>query len=110
MVFALGTVCLLAWLALYWVKRIKVNFPQGIVRIHERVPLEPRKALFVVEVAGAFYLVGAGESGLNLMATLDAAQVSAALAEKKTRVKIAPRSFADLLRKGADHNDVKEKP
>ena len=40
------------------------------MRIVDRVGLEPKKVLYVVEVAGRFYLLGSSEQGLSCLATL----------------------------------------
>src|SRR5512146_2870945 len=50
-----------------------------------RVPLEPRRSLYVVEVAGKTLLVGTSEMGLSVLSELDAAEV-------KSRA-VAPQSF-----------------
>ena len=55
-----------------------------------RIPLEPRRSLYVVEVAGKTLLVGTSEMGLSVLSELDAAEV-------KTRA-VPPQSFADLVR------------
>jgi flagellar biogenesis protein FliO len=57
-----------------------------------RVPLEPRRSLYVVEVAGKTLLVGTSEMGLSVLSELDAGVVRARAAERTT--------FADLV-KGA---------
>jgi flagellar protein FliO/FliZ len=55
-----------------------------------RVPLEPRRSLYVVEVAGKTLLVGTSEMGLSVLTELDAAEV---------RARSVPRpTFADLVR------------
>ena len=55
-----------------------------------RVPLEPRRSLYVVEVAGKTLLVGTSEMGLSVLTELDGDEV---------RARAVPRqSFADLVR------------
>ncbi len=55
-----------------------------------RVPLEPRRSLYVVEVAGKTLLVGTSEMGLSVLSELDGAAV---------RARVVPRqTFADLVR------------
>lgn len=55
-----------------------------------RVPLEPRRSLYVVAVAGKTLLVGTSEMGLSVLSELDAAEVQA---------RAVPRqSFGDLVR------------
>ena len=52
----------------------------GAMRIISRLPLEARRSLYLVEAAGSYLLIGAGEGGLSTLATLDAEQVKSALA------------------------------
>lgn len=56
-----------------------------------RVPLEPRRSLYVVEVAGKTLLVGTSEMGLSVLTELDAAEVSA-------RRAVPQPSFGALVR------------
>lgn len=55
-----------------------------------RVPLEPRRSLYVVEVAGKTLLVGTSEMGLNVLSELDGSEVRARNIERP--------SFADLVK------------
>ena len=55
-----------------------------------RVPLEPRRSLYVVAVAGKTLLVGTSEMGLSVLSELDAGEV---------RARAVPRqSFGELVR------------
>ena len=55
-----------------------------------RVPLEPRRSLYVVEVAGKTLLVGTSEMGLSVLSELDGGEVRARTVERP--------SFGDLVR------------
>ena len=55
-----------------------------------RMPLEPRRSLYVVEVAGKTLLVGTSEMGLSVLSELDGAEV-------RSRVVDRP-SFGDLVK------------
>jgi flagellar biogenesis protein FliO len=55
-----------------------------------RMPPEPRRSLYVVEVAGKTLLVGTSEMGLSVLSELDGGEV---------RARIVPRqSFGELVR------------
>ena len=54
------------------------------------MPLEPRRSLYVVDVAGKTLLVGTSEMGLSVLSELDAAEV-------KARTVPTP-SFGELVR------------
>jgi len=55
-----------------------------------RVPLEPRRSLYVVDVAGKSLLVGTSEMGLSVLTELDASAVRARVVERPT--------FGELVR------------
>ena len=54
----------------------------ALVKVIDRVPLDPKKSLYVLQVGGEFMLVGASEQGLNLISKLDAEGVQKLLAER----------------------------
>ena len=69
---ALGAVCILAWVVLRWSARRGLGLGRGRVRVLERVPLDGRRSLYLVEVAGRVLLIGAGEGGApTTLAELD---------------------------------------
>ena len=55
-----------------------------------RLPLEPRRSLYVVEVAGKTLLVGTSEMGLSVLSELDGGELRARVAERP--------SFSELMR------------
>jgi flagellar biogenesis protein FliO len=89
----LGAVCVAAVVAVRVVGRL---LAAGRIRgahlldVVARVPLEPRRSLYVVEVAGKTLLVGTSEMGLSVLSELDAGEVRA-------RVQAQP-SFGELVR------------
>ena len=80
---ALGLVCGLAYVIFRWVlPRLSVSRASGsMVRVVDRVGLDARKSLYVVEVAGRWLLVGASESGVSLVSELDAESAAEAADE-----------------------------
>ncbi|HEU0037292.1 MAG TPA: flagellar biosynthetic protein FliO [Kofleriaceae bacterium] len=89
----LGAVCVAAFVVVRLVGRFLAT---GRVRgahlmdVVARVPLEPRRSLYVVEVAGKTLLVGTSEMGLSVLSELDASEVRARVVERPT--------FAELVR------------
>jgi flagellar biogenesis protein FliO len=89
----LGGVCIAAFVVvrvagrLLATGRARSTHLMGIVA---RLPLEPRRSLYVVEVAGKTLLVGTSEMGLSLLSELDAGQVRAEVAARP--------SFGQLVR------------
>ena len=91
----LTAVCVLAWLVLrFGVKRLYASTSAtGPLRVVARLPLEPRRTVYIVEAAGKTLLVGASEAGpLTVLAELDERAVAAAVAAQPR-----PRSFLEIL-------------
>jgi flagellar protein FliO/FliZ len=89
----LGAVCVAAYVAVRVFGRlIATGRSRGahLLDVVARVPLEPRRSLYVVEVAGKTLLVGTSEMGLSVLSELDAGEV-------KSRVQ-AQQSFGELVR------------
>ncbi|HEY0078967.1 MAG TPA: flagellar biosynthetic protein FliO [Pyrinomonadaceae bacterium] len=76
--FALALVCGLAYLIFRWVlPRLQVTrSANSMIRIVDRVALDARKSMFVVEVGGRWLLVASSEAGVQLISELDAEKVS----------------------------------
>lgn len=103
-IFALLIVCGLAYLIFRIVlPRLSVGYgSNNMVRVVDRIGLEARKSLYVIEVAGKWMLVASSESGVQIICELD--PQTAALAEQeilKNRQLPANaafgKSFADKL-------------
>jgi flagellar protein FliO/FliZ len=99
---SLAAVCILAWVVLRWgAKRGLGALGQGKrIKVIEKVPLDARRSLYLVEVGGKVLLVGSGESGaLSLLTELDPTTLPE-LPEPK------PQSFADVLKRLAGKRDT----
>jgi flagellar biosynthetic protein FliO len=68
---SLGLVCLLAYVALKWLSGRGVGQGMGPIRILARCPLEPKRTLFLVEIAGRAFLIGAGDGPMTTLAEVD---------------------------------------
>ena len=78
---SLGAVCLLAWGALRVLAGRGIGrASSGVVRVLARCPLEPRRSVYVIEVAGRCFLVGVGDGPMSLLAELDGARIPASAA------------------------------
>ena len=92
----LALVCVAAWVIVrFGVRRLWGPRGGGVLDVVARVPLEPRRSLYVVEVAGKTLLVGTSEMGLSVLSELDGERVRADLAAPPAS---AARSFAEALR------------
>jgi flagellar biogenesis protein FliO len=91
----LVAICGAAWAILrFGVKRLySPSTASGPLRVLARLPLEPRRTVYIVEAAGKALLVGASESGpLTVLAELDERAVAQALAAAPRQ-----RSFLEIL-------------
>ncbi|MGN6108972.1 MAG: FliO/MopB family protein [Kofleriaceae bacterium] len=89
----LGGVCVAAFVVVRLVGRfLATGRARGahLLDVVARVPLEPRRSLYVVEVAGKTLLVGTSEMGLSVLSELDAGEVRARVVERP--------SFGELVR------------
>ena len=103
---ALGLVCGLAYLVfrLMLPRLNNIRSANSMVRVVDRVGLDPRKSLYVVEVAGRWLLIGASEAGVHLVSELDAQSAEEAAEELERRrsapspsVEAARRAFSERL-------------
>lgn len=103
----LGMVVVLAWLTLNVGLRrllgIKAVGGPSMVQVLERVPLDQRRSLFVVEAAGEVLLIGGSDNSLSLLSKLDRAEVDRLRAERAAQqpVQLSPLLQKLLGRKGA---------
>ncbi|MBK7585550.1 MAG: flagellar biosynthetic protein FliO [Myxococcales bacterium] len=97
LVTLLGVIAL-AVLVLYGARRLGVGRPAGPVSLVGRLPLDGRRAIYLVRVDKTVYVVGASEAGLAKLGELpgDGLDLSSETA--------APAKFAEVLAR------VKQKP
>ncbi len=89
----LGAVCVAAYIAVRFASRfLATGRARGshLLDVVARVPLEPRRSLYVVAVAGKTLLVGTSEMGLSVLSELDGNEVRARMAGQQ--------SFGDLVK------------
>jgi flagellar biogenesis protein FliO len=90
----LGVVCVVAYVVVRVVGRVLATGRTrgaALLDVVARIPLEPRRALYVVEVANKTLLVGTSEMGLAVLSELDGEVVRARAAAR-------PATFAELVR------------
>ena len=101
---ALVFVCGLAYLIFRVIlPRLSANYgSNNMVRVVDRIGLEARKSLYVIEVAGRWFLVASSESGVQLVSELDA-EAAAEVEQEIIQRRQLPtgsatgKSFADKL-------------
>lgn len=97
---ALALVCGLAVVIFRWLLPRLQQFsarPGSMVRVVDRVVIDARKSLLVVEVAGRWLLVATSESGVQLISELDAATAQEA-AEELERVRPTVKAMTATAR------------
>lgn len=83
MLLGLGVTVGAVYLTLAFLARRLTQLPGAtgrVVRVAERVAIEPRRALYVLEAAGEYLLVGVGDGQMTVLSRLDADKARAALA------------------------------
>jgi flagellar biogenesis protein FliO len=110
-VFALVLVCGLAYVIFRVIlPRLAVSYgTNNMVRVVDRIGLDARKSLYVIEVAGKWMLVASSESGVQLISELDAASAKLAEDEILKNRQLPPgtgfgKSFADKLNEVISRN------
>jgi len=97
--FALLGVLLLAFITL------KVILPRifdmgtpdrGPIQVLARYPLEPRRTLYLVEVASEVFLIATGESGVTYLAAVPPEKAAEAMAASREKV-ADPKNFRSVL-------------
>src|SRR5687768_7029063 len=68
-------VAVLAVVVLYGGRRLGIGRPSGPLELVGRLPLDARRAVYLVRVGKLVYVVGASEGGLTRLGELDAASV-----------------------------------
>lgn len=63
---------------------------QGVVQVVERIPLDQKRAMFVIKAAGEYLLIGGGDSALQLIAKLDPAEVEKAQQQRPPTLALSP--------------------
>ncbi len=84
-------VCGLAFVVLYGARRLGIGRPRGPVELVGLLPLDARRAIYLVKVAGQVIVVGASEAGFTKLGEIAADQLPP---EEK---KASEGAFSDVL-------------
>lgn len=83
-------VCALAFFVLYGARRLGIGRPRGPVELVGILPLEARRAIYLIKVPGQVLVVAASEAGFTKLAAIAEGDVP-------VEPKIEDVSFADVL-------------
>jgi flagellar protein FliO/FliZ len=94
-------IVVLAVLVLYGARRMGIGRAAGPLELVGRLPLDGRRAVYLVRVGGTIYIVGASEAGLSKLGELPSDGIDLATSEK-------PRGkFAEALERALGHSRPK---
>ena len=88
--FTLVVVCAIAFAVLWGAKRLGVGRASGSIRLVGQLPLDARRAIYLVKIGEQVIVVGASEGGLTKLGEMPAADVP-------QEIEKAPLKFADVL-------------
>ena len=99
MLLSLFVVILIAVFILRWgLPRLGVGYQRsGFIQVVGRFPLEARKALYIVQVAKRYYLLGLSDHSVTYLTELPENEIAPMLVGHERSSKI-PKSFIEVLR------------
>ncbi|HEY8072499.1 MAG TPA: flagellar biosynthetic protein FliO, partial [Labilithrix sp.] len=71
----LVVVCALAFVVLYGARRLGVGRPRGPISLVGQLPLDARRAIYLVRVGEQVIVVGVGEGGFTKLGEMPAADL-----------------------------------
>jgi flagellar biogenesis protein FliO len=89
-IVTLLAVCVLAFVVLYGARRLGVGRPRGPIELVGLLPLDARRAIYLVKVGNQVLVVGASEAGFTKLGELPAGDVP-------PEEKVPSAGFSDVL-------------
>jgi flagellar protein FliO/FliZ len=86
----LVAVCALALLVLWGARRVGIGRPSGPLELRGHLPLDARRAIYLVKVGDRAFVVGVGEGGFTKLGEIPMSELPAV-------VESPAASFADVL-------------
>ena len=95
----LTVVCAAAFAVLYGARRLGVGRPSGPVTLAGHLPLDARRAIYLVRVGAQVFVVGVSEAGFTKLGEIDAASLPASAAEPESAfARVMARAFSGSSR------------
>ncbi len=88
----LVAVCALAFVVLWGARRLGIGRPTGPIELWGHLPLDARRAIYLVKVGAQVFIVGVGEGGFTKLGEIAESELPEAV-----RSAGAGSSFADVL-------------
>lgn len=89
-IVTLLAVCAIAFVVLYGARRLGIGRPRGPIELVGLLPLDARRAIYLIKVAGQVIVVGASEAGFTKLGEVASSDLPAESPVEK-------KSFADIL-------------
>ena len=70
-------VCGLAFVVLYGARRLGIGRPRGPIQLVGQLPLDARRAIYLVQVGGQVLVIGASEAGITKLGEVAASELPA---------------------------------
>ena len=90
MFVTLLAVCVLAFVVLFGARRLGVGRPRGPIELVGLLPLDARRSIYLVKVAGQVIVVGASEAGFTKLGEMAAGDLP-------TQETAEPNAFSEVL-------------
>ena len=110
-------VCALAFVVLYGARRLGVGRPRGPIELVGLLPLDARRSIYLVKVAGQVIIVGASEAGFTKLGELPAGEIpaetkgeSAAFSDVLARMLGRPAGKEQAITNGGSRSDRARDP
>ncbi len=75
----LVAVCALAFVVLWGARRMGLGRPSGPIELRGHLPLDARRAIYLVKVGAQVFIVGVGEGGFTKLGEIPASELPEAL-------------------------------
>jgi flagellar protein FliO/FliZ len=89
-IVTLLAVCALAFIVLYGARRLGIGRPRGPIELVGLLPLDARRSIYLVKVAGQVIVVGASEAGFTKLGEIRAEDMP-------PEVKVETAGFSEVL-------------
>jgi flagellar biogenesis protein FliO len=99
----LVAVCALAYVVLWGARRLGIGRPSGPIELRGHLPLDARRAIYLVKVGEQVFVVGVGEGGFTKLGEIPAADLPA----QQTS---GPATFGEVLSRVLARHGKKDSP
>ena len=95
-----GIIALTYAILRYWLPKLSaLRSPgSGPIQVVARLPLEPRKNLYIIKAGAGYLLIGTAENSVHMLSTLQPEAIEE-LCASPARTESAPPEFLTLLRR-----------